>query len=156
MELFIREVPYRQLERVRPQLIHFLRRYGDKRVTHKAISWLKQLPAEPYPKGTLIAVALDGKYLVGVTAIGNYGLDESLIAVKPAYRTKGIGKDLVRFILRDVDRLYAKVATDNIPSLKLCLSMGMVAFDLFTGVTGKPTLWLGLGNWDRTEVRSHQ
>jgi hypothetical protein len=43
---------------------------------------------------------------------------------------------------------------DNIPSLKLCFSIGMVAFDLFTGVTGKPTLWLGIGKWDREEVKS--
>lgn len=154
--MVVREVPYQQLDNVRPQLIHFLRLYGDKRLTHKALRWLKQLPAEPYQKGTQIAVALEGKQLVGLAAIGNYGLVESLIAVKPTYRTQGIGQDLIRFLLQDIDRLYAKVATDNIPSLKLCLSMGMVAFDLFTGVTGKPTLWLGLGNWDQAEVKSFQ
>lgn len=156
MKLVIREVPYRQLDKVRPQLLRFLRLYGDKRLTHKALRWLKQLPAEPYQKGTIIAVALDDRRLVGLAAIGNFGLDESIIAVKPDYRKRGLGQDLIRFLLQDVDRLYAKIATDNIPSLKLCFSMGMVAFDLFIGVTGKPTLWLGLGNWDRKEVRVFQ
>lgn len=151
--LRIRDVPYHKLEKVRPQLIRFLRLYGDKRLTHQALRWLHRLPAKPYEQGTLLAVALDDNRLVGVIAVGQYGTEESIIAVKPQYRKQGLGKDLVHHIFQTVDRLYARVASDNLPSLKLCFSMGMVAFDLFTGITGKPTLWLGLGNWNKTDVQ---
>ena len=133
--MVIREVPYSQLDRVRPQIIRFLRLYGDKRLTHEALRWMKRLPAEPYEAGTVVAVALEGKHLVGVVAIGDYGKEVAIIAIKPNYRQHGLGKELVRYILQKFDRLYARVATDNIPSLKLCFSLGMVAFDLFTGVT---------------------
>lgn len=151
--MVIREVPYGQLDKVRPLLIRFLRSYGDRRLTHKALRWLKSLPTEPYKEGTIIAVALDEKRLAGVIAVGQYGIQEAIIAVKPHYRKHGLGKDLVRFIMQNINRMYARVATDNIPSLKLCFALGMVAFDLFTGVTGKPTLWLGLGKWDKDEVQ---
>lgn len=152
--MHIREVPYSQLNKVRRRLLHFLRLYGDKRLTHKALRWLSTLPPQPYEEGTVIAVALDGRRLVGVIAIGQYGKEESIIAVKPNYRQSGVGRQLVHYALEHLDRLYSRVAMDNIPSLKLCFSIGMVAFDLFTGVTGKPTLWLGIGKWDREEVSS--
>lgn len=151
--MVIREVSYRQLDKVRGQLIRFLKLYGDKRLTHKALRWMKNLPAEPYKDGTLIAVVLDKRRLTGVIAIGRYGIEEAIIAVKPSCRQQGLGKDLVSYVLQKIDRMYARVATDNIPSLKLCFSLGMVAFDMFTGVTGKPTLWLGIGKWDKNEVR---
>lgn len=152
--MLIREVPYQKLEQVRPKLIRFLRLYGDKRITHKALRWLNRLPAAPYGEGTMIAIALDQKRLAGVLVIGRYGIEESLIAVKPRYRKAGLGKELVQYCFRTIDRMYARVATDNVPSLKLCFALGMVAFDLFTGVTGKPTLWFGLGNWDKNETRA--
>lgn len=152
--MIIREIPYHQLDRVRSRLLRFLKRYGEKRLTHKALRWLQALPAQPYNEGTFIAVALEERRLVGVIAIGSHGKEEAIIAVKPSVRRHGVGKKLVRYVLQKVDRLYVRVATDNIPSLKLCFSFGMVAFDLFAGVTGKPTLWLGAGNWDRNEVKT--
>lgn len=151
--MVIREIPYHQLDHVRSRLLRFLKRYGEKRLTHKALRWLRTLPAQPYSEGTLVAVALEQRRLVGIVAIGSHGKEEAIIAVKPSSRRHGVGKNLVHYVLQKVDRLYVRVATDNTPSLKLCFSFGMVAFDLFTGVTGKPTLWLGAGNWVRSEVK---
>ena len=149
--MVVREIPLEKLDRYRARLLRFLRTYGDRRLTYKALRWLRDLPAKP-ADGTVMAVALDGKWLAGVIAIGNYGLAESIIAVKPVYRNKGIGKWLTRYVIDKHGRMYARVALDNIPSLKLCFSLDMVAFDLFTGVTGKPTFWLGAGDWDKEEV----
>ena len=113
--MHIREVPYSQLNKVRRRLLHFLRLYGDKRLAHKALRWLSTLPPiQPVEEGTVIAVALDGRRLVGVIAMDSTGKEKSIIAVKPDYRQSGVGRQLVHYALEHLDRLYARVAMDNI------------------------------------------
>ncbi len=142
-------------ERVRTPLIRFIKQYGDGHITQKGIRWLKTTPFDELSyNGNLIHVYLDGKKIVGVLAIANYGLEQALIAVHPDYRQSGIAYDLVTNALKEINRLYVKVANDNIPSLKLCFSLGMHAFDLTKGPTGKPTLILGLGNWNAEEWKN--
>lgn len=141
----IRIVPIRPtlLRRVRPLLLNFSKRHGDRRITHRAMRWLRNLTGDPYPGGTWLAAALDGRRLVGFILFGNYGLDEAFIVVHPEYRKQAVGESLLKAALHTLDRVYTRVACDNIPSLKLCFKEGLVAFHLITGPTGKPTLCLG-------------
>lgn len=140
------------LARHRDRLIRFCWRYGDKRITHKALRWLQQLPTDqPFPQGTWMAAALDGKRPIGFILFGQFGLEEAIIVVHPGHRKNGVGEQLLTHALGRLDRVYTRVACDNIPSLKLCFAQGLVAFHLVTGPTGKPTLILGGGNWSWKE-----
>ncbi|PTX63270.1 acetyltransferase (GNAT) family protein [Melghirimyces profundicolus] len=141
--------------RLRPAIVRFSQRYGDRRITHRALRWLKNLNANPFPEGTWMAAAIDGKKLVGFILFGSYGLEEAYIVVHPGHRKRKVGESLLEQALSSLDRIYTRVACDNIPSLKLCFKSGLVAFHLITGPTGKPTLCLGGGNWKAEEFRKH-
>jgi len=145
-------------ELLRKSLINFVIRYGDEHITKKAINWLKSVP---FPKinqenGDLIHIYVEGKKIVGLLAIANYGMEQAFIVVHPNFRKTGVAYQLVVESLEDIDRFYVKVANDNVPSLKLCFATGMYAFDLIKGPTGKPTLVLGIGNWEEEEWNSSQ
>jgi len=145
-------------ESFRQTIIRFMMKYGDGHITKKAIRWLKQTPfSDLHPlNGDLIHVVVNShKKIVAVLAIAHYGLEQAIIAVHPQIRKKGIANKLVMEAIEDIDRLYVKVANDNVASLKLCFSVGMKAFDLIKGPTGKPTLVLGLGKWDQKEWESY-
>lgn len=148
----IRKLDHHDLRKLRERLLFFIRHHGDKRITAKAIRWLQHLPAEPFPKGTLLAAGLvDGK-IAGFTAFSDYGKQEAIIVVHPAARKQKIAEKLLNYSLKELGRVYTRVATDNIPSLKLCFSCGLKAFRLVSGPTGKPTLLLGGGNWSEKEI----
>jgi hypothetical protein len=53
---------------------------------------------------------------------------------------------------QQLGKVYTRVAYDNIPSLKLCFRCGLTAFAMTKGPTGKPTLWLGGGDYQKEEV----
>ncbi|PTM58049.1 GNAT family N-acetyltransferase [Desmospora activa] len=136
----------------RERLVHFSFRYGDKRITHKALRWLQRLPTDQsFPEGTWMAVALDEERLAGFILFGQFGLKEAIVIVHPDHRKKSVGEQLLTLALDRLDRVYTRVACDNIPSLKLCFSKGLIAFRLITGPTGKPTFILGGGNWSQEE-----
>lgn len=141
----------RQLKKVKPILLKFLQQHGDGRITHHALQWFKKLQPHQFDEGTCMTCALDQKKLIGIVVFANYGLTESFTAVHKKYRNQKIGEKLLKHSLSHLDRLYTRVATDNLPSLKLCFSCGMTAFQLIQGPTGKPTLVLGGGNWSRKE-----
>lgn len=92
------------------------------------------------------------KKVAGIIVFGNYGIEESFIAVHPDYRRKRVGEQLLKQAIQSLGKVYARVASDNIPSLKLCFSCGLMAFSLCKGPTGKDTLWLGGGNFDPADV----
>lgn len=151
----VRLIDGKILERHRSTLLTFLRRYGNQRITHKALQWLKHLQLNKQQPGTFVAVCFSNKKLIGVMAIGNYGLDEAIIAVHPDYRRRGVGEALLNFSLKHTHKIYTRVACDNFPSLKLCFACGMQAFQVFIGPTGKPTLWLGGGNWNSQDIEKN-
>lgn len=142
------------LPTVRTSIIQFMQKYGDGRITHRALRWFQQLRPEQLTSGTLVAMALDHKQVAGVIVFGNYGIDEAFVAVHPDYRQQKVGESLLNHALQHFPKLYTRVACDNIPSLKLCFSCGLVAFQLFKGPTGKPTLWLSGGNWNAEDIAS--
>jgi GNAT superfamily N-acetyltransferase len=148
----IHAFPPQSLERIRKPLLRFLRRYGDGRITHQAMRWFHRLTPEELKEGTYIAAAYDEKKVAGIIVFGNYGIEESFIAVHPDYRQRGVGEQLLKQAIQSLGKVYARVASDNIPSLKLCFSCGLMAFSLCKGPTGKDTLWLGGGTFDPADV----
>lgn len=150
----IRVVTPAEWPRLRPLVLALVHRHGDRRITHRAIRWLRDLkPGELNQPGTLIVLArTDRGRIAGCLAAKDFGRSESLIVVHSACRRRGIAKALTAAVIRRLGKLYVRVAVDNVPSLKTCFSLGMVAFHLFTGPTGKPTLWLGCGDWRPEDV----
>lgn len=140
--------------RIRSYLITFTTQYSEDRITHQAIRWLKRLKPNELRDGTIIIIAVEGKKLLGLVAFGNYGIDESFCVVHPRYRNRGIGEQLLKQSLQHLNRIYTRVATDNIPSLKVCFSCGLVAFRLQEGPTGKPTFVFGGGDWKEKEIQA--
>lgn len=126
--------------------------YGDGRITYRAMRWFNQQTAENFKENSYIAAAYDGKKVAGIIVFGNYGIEESFIAVHPDYRQKGVGEKLLKQAMASLGKVYARVALDNIASLKLCFTCGLVAFFLSKGPTGKPTFWLGGGNFNPDDV----
>jgi hypothetical protein len=103
-------------------------------------------------EGTLVTLAVKEKKTIGILIISQYGIDESFMAVHKQFRNKHVAQQMVTQAYEKLGKMYGRVALDNMPSLKVCLANGMVAFHLFNGPTGKPTLWLGGGNWKKEDV----
>lgn len=149
----IRQVTPEALPKVRKRLIRFLSIHGDKRITKQGIRWLEGLESEELnQEGNCVLVSIDDNKLTGLLAVSHYGIKESYVAVHKDHRQKQAGVTLIQELMKRMDKCYGRVALDNIPSLKMCFAMGMIGFKVVTGPTGKPTLWLGLGNWKKEDV----
>jgi hypothetical protein len=143
------------LAKRRRHLIQFFRQHGDRRITKDAYDWIQKVKDEDLEQeGTLILCAIEQNKLVGVLIASNYGIDESFITVHKRHRNQHTAQKMVHHTIQQLGKLYGRVAMDNTPSLKVCLDNHMVAFHLFNGPTGKPTLWLGGGNWSKQDVLS--
>jgi GNAT superfamily N-acetyltransferase len=153
----IKRISIEEFHRVKPIIIQFIRKYGNDRITYHAIRWFSKLEPKDILEATLIAVALDNqKKVTGVIVFGNYGIDESFITVHPEYRQQKIGEILLNYSLKYLSKVYTRVACDNTPSLKLCFNCDLVAFCLIKGPTGKPTLWLAGGKWNKEDIKIEQ
>ncbi len=131
-----------QWESGRFQLLRFVRRHGERRIT--ALAWQKLLlvsEAELALPGTAIAVAYtQGGCPAGVAFADQYGESVCLVTVHPALRGRGVGRKLLGVLTEPWGRLTCNVAIDNAPSVAMCFAAGFVAVGLETGPTGKPTL----------------
>ncbi|HJV44942.1 MAG TPA: GNAT family N-acetyltransferase [Bacillota bacterium] len=149
----VKQVTPEQLPKVKQRFIQFIQLHGDKRITKQATRWLEAITGEQLTEeGNCILAAIEDKKLTGVLAVADYGRKEAFVAVHVHYRQQKTGVTLLEELLKRVDKAYGRVALDNIPSLKMCFAMGMIGFKVITGPTGKPTLWLGLGNWKKEDV----
>lgn len=151
--MILRKLTKEQVRRHRKKLLQFMEKHGDRRITHTAIQWLKTVEARDVnEEGNLVLAALENRKLVGLILIARYGLKEAAMAVHRDYRNRNIAKALIRETIATLGKMYGRVALDNLPSLKACLDNDMVGFHLFTGPTGKPTLWVGGGDWSKEEL----
>lgn len=135
-------------EKQRFQLLRFVRRHGERRITGRA--WQRLLlagEAELARPGTAIAVAYtQGGCPAGLAFAENFGEAGCLVAVHPALRGRGVGRKLIGELAGPWSRLTCSVALDNAASVAMCFAAGLVAVGLETGPTGKPTLrfvWRG-------------
>lgn len=139
--------PYRQ------SIIQFLLKYGEGRITHQALRFLKNIATSDVTlPGFVALVAREEKKIVGIMIFSRYGIEEAFTAVHPNYRKQGIGEALLIEAKNRLGKVYTRVACDNIPSLKLCFRCGLTAFRMIKGPTGKPTFWLGGGEYNPSEV----
>lgn len=144
-------------DNLRVRLINFVRKHGGGHITLRTIRWLKNttFSSLKYDNGDLIYVYMNNNKIYGVIAVSHYGLKYSIVVVHSEMRKKGIATNLINEALNNLDRLYFRVANDNIPSLRMCFSISMRAFTLTKGPTGKPTLVLGAGNYDSEEWKKY-
>lgn len=152
--MMIREITGNQMPTVNQAIVTFFKKYGDGRITHKALRWLLSVSEEDFDDGTLIAYTSSQKKITGVIVFSNYGIQEALIAVHPEFRKQGVGEELLHYSISRLSKIYTRVACDNIPSLKLCFACGLRAFQIINGPTGKPTFWLGGGDWVPEDINS--
>ncbi|WP_202081375.1 GNAT family N-acetyltransferase [Caldalkalibacillus salinus] len=151
--MIVRNLTGHQVEKYKKKIVDFIKRHGDKRITREAIQWVRQTNAAQVAQdGTVLMCALDQNKVVGVLIAVDYGMMESFIVVHRQYRNQHVAKQMVKEVVSSMGKIYGRVAMDNAPSLKVCLDNDMVAFHLFEGPTGKPTLWLGGGNWSKEDV----
>lgn len=144
---------YLKVEKYRKNIVNFIKKNGDRRITKEAINWVSKAGQQDIDReGTILLACMDMNKVVGVLIAADYGREESFIVVHKGYRNQNIAKTMVKECIQNVGKIYGRIAVDNTPSLKVCLDNDMVAFHLFEGPTGKPTLWLGGGNWTKEDV----
>ncbi|WP_134699877.1 GNAT family N-acetyltransferase [Ammoniphilus sp. YIM 78166] len=150
----VKQITAETLTKLRQRMIDFIRAgHGDRRITKQGFQWMKEVsPQDLQEPGTVLLIAIEDKKIVGLLATADYGRKEAFVLVHKLYRENGIGVALIQELMKRIDKVYGKVALDNIPSLKMCFAMGMVGFKVVTGPTGKHTLCLGLGNWRKDDV----
>lgn len=152
----IKSIKSSQLPHIKEQLLKFINFHGDKRITKKGIRWLTDLSRDELKEdGNSIIIASEKKQLIGFIAVSNFGINHSFIAVHNDYRRKGTAKLLLKKVIKRMGRFYARIALDNIPSLRTCISTGMVAFKIEKGPTGKPTILMRWGPPDKQLYKIH-
>lgn len=123
--------------------VDLVRTHRSGRITAEALAWLTGLAADDLGRpGTLIELTLSERRLVGVLACSDYGRDQCLIVIHRNYRGRGFGRKLVGGALRRLNELHARVAADNLPSLKVFFGAGLFAYDVFLRPNGKIILKL--------------
>lgn len=131
-----------QWEEQRFQLLRFVRRHAERRITDAA--WRRLLNTGKHKlsqPGTALATAYThGGVPAAVAYAENFGEDACLVVVHPALRRRGIGRNLLRILAVHCGKLTCRVAADNPASLAMCFAADFVAVDLGIGPTGKSTL----------------
>lgn len=131
-------------EAQRFQLLRFVRRHGERRISGAA--WRKLLKAgaaELGEPGAAIAVAYTQSGCpAGIAYAESFGDGACLVAVHSALRGRGIGRRLLDALANRWGKLVCRVALDNPASLAMCFAAGFVGVGLESGPTGKPTLRL--------------
>lgn len=124
-------------------LLHLVSNHRSGRITPEALKWLDGLNEHDLNyQGNLVVLILYGRRLVGALACSDYGREQSLIVVHRDHRGNGLGRHLVRGALKHLKEFHARVASDNLPSLKLFFGAGLVAYDVFVRPNGKIILKL--------------
>ncbi|WP_103107039.1 GNAT family N-acetyltransferase [Brevibacillus reuszeri] len=149
-------LPPQALAESQTTLVRFARQEGDRRITKHAIEWLTRLTPKMLSKNdTSVALAMNGKRVVGLFAVSRCGLGHSFLVVDKRYRNRGIGKALTAHVCQCLPKLYVRVALDNEASLTLFRGMGFEPVKASIGPTGKPTLWLAYGLWSPSDLQEH-
>lgn len=131
-----------RLQQTKPQLLRFIKRHGDKRITRRAFEWLARLAENELAQaGNMLVAAVDGRKLVGLFAVAEYGEKESFIVVHQEHRHCGLGSQLTERVSTALPRLCLRVACDNTASLRLLQRCGFTPYKRTIGPTGKTTIW---------------
>lgn len=149
-------LPPQALAESQATLVRFARQEGERRITQHAIEWLARLTPKMLSKQeTSVALAMNGKHVVGLFAVSRCGLGHSFLVVDKSYRHRGIGKALTEHICQCLPKLYVRVGLDNEASLSFFRTLGFEPVKASIGPAGKPTLWLAYGHWTLTDLQEH-
>ncbi|MFS0556614.1 N-acetyltransferase family protein [Brevibacillus sp. 179-C9.3 HS] len=158
MKAFFRYVilPPQALAESQSTLVRFARQEGERRITQNTIDWLTRLtPKMLSRKDTSVALAMNGKRVIGLFAVSRCRLGQSFLVVDKRYRNRGIGTALTLAMCQHFPKLYVRVALDNEASLTLFRSIGFTPVKASIGITRKPMLWLAYGSWNPTDLQEH-
>ncbi|AOK92078.1 GNAT family N-acetyltransferase [Paenibacillus sp. SEL1] len=141
----VQQLPARSWLLRRRQLLFLARSSGGMRITRNALRQLAVLTPEQLntPGSSLLCAYVrteKGLRIAGFSLALNYGKDACIVIVRPLYRGRRLGARLLSAQLKQLRRLTCSVAADNMASLKTCFRAGLVAHEMTTGPTGKPTL----------------
>ncbi len=130
-------------DRWRPALLSLARDHHSGRITPEALKWLQGLRGvDLNHQGNLVVLLLSGRRLAGTLACSDHGRDQSLIVIHRGFRGKGLSRHLISAAMKCLNEFHARIASDNLPSLKLFFSAGLVAYDVFVRANGKIILKL--------------
>jgi GNAT superfamily N-acetyltransferase len=139
--LLVKSLEPDRLQMLNNKLLHFTKKYGDRRITVEALHWLEhEACAAICREGSGVLVAIHDSKLVGLSGAADFGRTIAFIVVHPLHRGKHIGQQLIRAHIEQMGQYNCSVAVDNLSSLKMCFRAGLSAVDLYPGVRGKPTL----------------
>jgi GNAT superfamily N-acetyltransferase len=118
--------------------------HGERRVRKASLDWLRELKVgslgDHERGGPLVLFVTDGEDAVGVTVSTFDTLGPNFTVVHTDHRRKGVGSMLVRAKLTPQMHYTTLVALDNVPSLRLMFSVGLVADGLVDNGSGKQVL----------------
>lgn len=141
--LSIKRLPPSKLSLVRSQLVAFILRHGDRRLTREAAEWLATVPGFKLEQdGTAILLAIADHKLVGILGAADYGQSISFAAVSAASRRNGIGESLIRRFIDMEGSFTCRVNANNYPSLRTCIKAGLIADHCWKGTGGQTILQL--------------
>lgn len=129
--------------RLRKRVIAFVARHKDRHITIQTSTQLKAMTRGGLTEaGSIMLLATEESRLLGVLACKDYGRAFSLAVVRKTERSKGVGKELLRRAITELDEFHVEIASDNVPSLKLAFACGLKAYSVFIRDTGKIVLRL--------------
>ncbi|HIW34995.1 MAG TPA: GNAT family N-acetyltransferase [Candidatus Paenibacillus intestinavium] len=137
----------RSWNKQRAKILNFISHYGEKRITLATLQSLRALSDEQLNyqsspdivPASVVTFSDQGK-LIGVGYAVGDGSGHCLIVVRPEDRKSGIGFQIMKELIDNLDCFSCHVAIDNISSLTLCFKNGLHAVSMFKGPTGKATL----------------
>lgn len=143
----IRQLHPENIDRIRQQLIAFLLKHGERRITRDAIKWLSHVTEYDLDReGTAILVAQDNKQLAGFFCAVDYGNEISFAVVRETNRSCGIGQRLIKEFVHRNKKFTCRVNADNYPSLRACLQAGLVVNSCWLSSNGQLILQLVTAN----------
>lgn len=140
----LRRIDAASWSRCQPKLLAFCMHHGGGRITKASLEWLAHAGADRLhqPGAAIYAVWTDDGRLAGVCAAAGYGEEASVVVVRPDCRGQRLGERLLKAIITELGQFRCCVAADNLSSLRACFRAGMLAYEVFTGPTGKTTFRL--------------
>ncbi len=137
----IQSIAAQNLQSIKPLLLRFVAKYGERRITLEALRWLQQMNLETLANpGTELLIAREGTRLTGLSGVSGYGRNIAFVVVHPDYRGKGIGRELIRSHLNRLKAFSCTVALDNQASIRMCSGAGLKPVFYRRGTAGKPVV----------------
>lgn len=138
----IKPLESKQFDKVKSKLLRFAVRFGERRITARALQALLQLNGRQLnpASGTSVVIGVDRSRLAGISVVVDHGDTASFVVIHPAYRGQSLGTTLLREQINRHGRLICRVAADNSASQTMCTRAGMSVIGIDSEPAGKVTI----------------